>query len=471
MWKFLRQRKADDDASEPALSPQELWLARLRDPETREEAFATLTFDDNNVRGPNNALIQEAIGYATDGNPELRYAAMQLISHTLRDVETIRQSLLAAVVAGMTDESPDVREAVSDALDNIDATPLEYHRDGNLDWEAMGELLERGDVDATFLKTLSELGAIGLMRRLKTDDRELLQLSAELEGFTALPRLPADQPWAWEVAAAIATWDTPFPVDEPPEETWATYASLLLPGLDEPALRAPVIEALLALARTDELGPLVIADDAAFAALMTMPLSEHSQVMALLDQHRPEEWVHAIWDYIEGWLAANVPELYKDLRPGATPQDLFALEARLTRRVDVSLAASLSRHDGCALLHAGDDDLSVRRIIATIDRCMGDVHVLSGVDPEEHDPSVPAVSWHPAWVPIWTRGDGDLQALDLTRGRVLYVSHDGPAFRAVRASSYGAWLQQYLDDLRAGGYRVSLGTLKTDLPVWPRQTL
>jgi len=471
MWKFLRQRKADDDAAEPELSPQELWLGRLRDPETREEALATLTFDDNNVRGPNNELINAAIEYTADPDPEVRYAAMQLVSHTLREVEQIRHALMASVVRGMADESPDMREAVSDALDNIDDTPLEYHRDGNLDWEAMGALLERGEVDATFLKTLSELGAIGLLHHLKTDDPELLQLSAELEGFGALSRLPVDQPWAWQVAASVATWAEPFPEDEDPETIWATYAGLLLPGLNAPELRADVLPALASLASTDTLGPLVIANDEAFAALMTVGLSQQPAIMELLDRHRPADWINAIWDYIEGWLAANVPELYKTLRPGATRQDLFALEARLTRRVDVSLTTSLARHNGCDILHAGDEDLSIQRIIATIDQRMADVHVLSFVDPEEHDASVPAVSWHPAWVPIWTRGDGDLQALDLTSGRVLYVSHDGPAFRAVRASTYGAWLQQFLDDLREGGYRVSRGTLKTDLSVWPRQTL
>lgn len=469
MWKFLRRGNDDDELEDDDDDGEELtsddMLGFLADPETRLDALEELAHDDT-IRGPNIEILRKVLELGADSDPEVRSAVMDVVTLALSDVETIRVELQSHLVQGMTDDSAELREVVQGSLGHLTSDDVEALRD-ELDDEKIKMQLAAGEVSEEVIAALEELGANELLRALRSDDEDLMKLSAEARGFEALAELPTDERWAWEAAAAIAQLVEPFPLDEDPKECWTAYEKLLVPALATEETRAEAIEGLRALARTTDLGPLLVSNDEALEALLVLAIGEDVEVRELLAELCPSQFVDAVWDEIEEWLALNAPKLKTTLPVGASPEKLSALQELLGIELSRSLSASLARHDGCALVHAGDSDVSVANIIEEIHRRKEGVGV-PFEETEEHGPSVPAVLWHASWVPIWTRGDGDIQVLDMDSGRVLYLGHDGPLFRAERAHSYAGWLFQYLVDLREGHYRASEDGLDTDLPVWPR---
>ncbi len=53
-----------------------------------------------------------------------------------------------------------------------------------------------------------------------------------------------------------------------------------------------------------------------------------------------------VWNRIETWLRANAPETLRDLRSGATRDDIRAAEAALGVAFPDDMVASYLRHDG-----------------------------------------------------------------------------------------------------------------------------
>lgn len=455
MWTFLQRLLGRDREPEAYLSPEAL-LQALAEPEERLEALEHLREVPVRWRLDSD-LLEATTDLAGHGDPEVREEVVELLSDTLDELEQIREQLLSRLAARLADPSRDVRDEAAAALEQLEERDLCRLR-ASVEEDELAALVRRGAVSEALLEVLARMEATDLLAALGGSDPQLRCLGALLEGYHGLARLPAE-PWACPVALELAHTSPPFDEEELPETAWACYASHLLAALGDPERREEASAALAALAEHPELGPLMVADDRALEALVQLELAEHPELEELLARHRHAGWVRLIWRGIEAQLDDVGPQRRAALPPGAAPEDLARLEVCLERPLDPGLRASLERHDGLGAIHGCDGDFSVAEILACYAQQLEDARPLSGVDPREHDASVPEVSWDRAWVPIWARGDGDLQCLDLASGRVLYAGHEGPAFRAVRAESFGAWLHQFRDDLRAGS---------EDLPVWPR---
>jgi cell wall assembly regulator SMI1 len=136
----------------------------------------------------------------------------------------------------------------------------------------------------------------------------------------------------------------------------------------------------------------------------------------------------AIWADIEAWLDAHAPRAARELRPGATAAAIASLERALGRALPDDYKASLARHDGRVAL--------------------SDQEYLSTDAVAQRAASLRAVAaWDARWIPFASDSGGNLLCLD-ERGRVFAweAGDTGPV-----ASSFGAWLSQYRDDLLAGG--------------------
>ena len=76
-----------------------------------------------------------------------------------------------------------------------------------------------------------------------------------------------------------------------------------------------------------------------------------------------------------------------------------------------------------------------------------------------NDPSVKPDWWNKRWVPFLESGSGDCLCVDMdpaeagVPGQVIEFNHDYES-RPARASSLGAYLSEFLDDLRNDNYGV-----------------
>jgi cell wall assembly regulator SMI1 len=180
-----------------------------------------------------------------------------------------------------------------------------------------------------------------------------------------------------------------------------------------------------------------------------------------------------IWDRIHVWLAANAPTVLQSLRPGATDEQIRAAEREMGVTLPDDVKAAYRIHDGNAgasFLHG--------RYWNSLEEMVKDWRSLKALyddgESARSDVFVPGEAtrsdfWHPAWIPLAVREDGNFCALDLAPapdgdvGQILYWWRDMDSPRAVAHYSFTHWLDDFVEELEAGEwvYSEDFGGLAT----------
>jgi cell wall assembly regulator SMI1 len=172
--------------------------------------------------------------------------------------------------------------------------------------------------------------------------------------------------------------------------------------------------------------------------------------------------MQAIWTRIESWLEANAPEVLKTLNPGASEEQIKAVEDTLLIQFPDDFKSSYRIHNGQSLdggwLIDGREFLSLERIQ---EEWLGWKMLLDGKEFEGWkslpEPGVRPDWWNALWIPITFDGAGNHHCLDLDPapggkvGQIIYMWHDDLERGAI-AASFQDWLEGYATALEAGQY-------------------
>lgn len=168
------------------------------------------------------------------------------------------------------------------------------------------------------------------------------------------------------------------------------------------------------------------------------------------------------WTRIERWLEAHAPEPRGILNPGASEEEIAALEREVGLRLPDDVRESLRIHDGQApdapgLINACEL-LSTARIAGEW-RAWKELLDGGDFDDAESDPA-PGIRgdwWNAAWIPLTHDFGGNHDCLDLDpapggrAGQIISMWHDD-AERRVLAGSFREWLSAFADGLENGDY-------------------
>jgi cell wall assembly regulator SMI1 len=164
--------------------------------------------------------------------------------------------------------------------------------------------------------------------------------------------------------------------------------------------------------------------------------------------------VEALIGRLDGWLAANRPDYYTCLLPGATDAELDAFEARFSLKLPPAFRQFYRWRNG----QDGSCSASLWKnfMFAPLEAAAGSKQVcddLIGSDFE--DPRW----WRRGWVPFLDNGGGDHLCMDLaaedggTPGKLLVFYHDWE-HRPVKFHSLEAWLADLVESMEGGRYEV-----------------
>jgi cell wall assembly regulator SMI1 len=125
-----------------------------------------------------------------------------------------------------------------------------------------------------------------------------------------------------------------------------------------------------------------------------------------------------IWNRIESWLAVNAPELLKDLRPGATDEQIQEAEEFLSVKFSEDFKESSRIHDGqfnnvrSGLLYHWDF-LSLKGIMSEWETWKELLDSGEFVDiMSEPDKFIKNDWWNPKWIPLTHDLSGNHHCLD-----------------------------------------------------------
>jgi len=167
-----------------------------------------------------------------------------------------------------------------------------------------------------------------------------------------------------------------------------------------------------------------------------------------------------VWERIEKWFRAHVPNVLEDLYEGASDNDIKALEAQWGVVLPNDLRASLQIYDGEDGLHSIAAPwllFSLRQMALEVKDMRAFAQNQTDTGEMEARGPVKSMLWNSAWVPFAGDGSGNLLCVDLDpepaghRGQVIQWAAD-PPFIAVVAESFRAWLIQFADELSAGKF-------------------
>jgi cell wall assembly regulator SMI1 len=172
-----------------------------------------------------------------------------------------------------------------------------------------------------------------------------------------------------------------------------------------------------------------------------------------------------VWNRIERWLAANVPDILDGLNPGATMREIEETETFLGVTFPEDVRASYLIHNGQSSESGalfGTFQLLALENIRDEWSVWKDLLDAGDFDDARSEPDGPIVTdwWHPRWIPLTYNGGGDHHCLDLAPapggdvGQIIEMWHDDAA-RCVEARSFRAWLETYADELEQGHYSYS----------------
>jgi cell wall assembly regulator SMI1 len=168
------------------------------------------------------------------------------------------------------------------------------------------------------------------------------------------------------------------------------------------------------------------------------------------------------WSRIHRWLATHAPGILRDMRPGASPDEIRSAEDQLGCVLPKAARGWYAIHNGsesCALLEYWDFYSLAEAVGAW--KALKKIYDTGFFDEFHSDPVGPIRTewWHPAWIPITGEPRGDHLCLDLAprrgghKGQVISWVHD-ESVREVVAPTFSAWFEQLADGLEAGAYKV-----------------
>lgn len=170
--------------------------------------------------------------------------------------------------------------------------------------------------------------------------------------------------------------------------------------------------------------------------------------------------VGSAWERLERWYRERAPAVYADLQPGASGEEVEALQGRLGKRLPRDFVASLKRHNGAVAFHDGYRYLSTGALskVWAMMRSLKQQGAFSTYEPKASVKDVLQHTWWDVgWVPFAEDGQGNLICVDLNpgpggkRGQVIYWERvEGPL-----TSRYGSlfeWLWRYQHALYRGAY-------------------
>jgi cell wall assembly regulator SMI1 len=153
---------------------------------------------------------------------------------------------------------------------------------------------------------------------------------------------------------------------------------------------------------------------------------------------------------VDRWLAANRPDYYARLRPGATDAALDAFETRFSLRLPGPFRAFYRWRDG-----QGSDctaSFQNNRVFMSLGEAAEAKELLDGmIGADFEDPRW----WRRGWVPFLANGGGNHLCLDVTAedggepGQLIAFWHDWEN-RSVKFPNFEAWLGQLADFMEAG---------------------
>lgn len=186
-----------------------------------------------------------------------------------------------------------------------------------------------------------------------------------------------------------------------------------------------------------------------------------------------------LWGRLHAWAQTHAPAMTEDLASPASESEIAEVEAELGANLPESLKDSLKIHNGetdgwpCKVFADRGAYLSTQRIIEewksrrTITIDSDEIE-----DPESlirdnvisvHGPVTP-VMFDESWVPIMESNGDVFWALDFspapggTAGQIIEVDWESCSWSVI-AESFEQFLEQYVDDLEAGSYKLHGGLL------------
>lgn len=182
-----------------------------------------------------------------------------------------------------------------------------------------------------------------------------------------------------------------------------------------------------------------------------------------------------LWNRLENWLEQNAPDILANLNPGASLQEIEAIQNILGELPEDYIASCLihngQKQESPGLIPSGVGSIGGALIALGVSKdssfhtVLGEWTMLKELydsDPffrEEGDRLGNAIKnrwWVPRWIPITSSGGGDYDCLDLDPGedgewgQIITFYHDAYADQPVQTSSFRAWLEQIVEGLEQG---------------------
>ena len=180
--------------------------------------------------------------------------------------------------------------------------------------------------------------------------------------------------------------------------------------------------------------------------------------------------IENLWSRLEAWAGANAPEILSDLNPGATPEQITALESELGIALPDMFKASLAVHDGendgwpCKVFANHGAYLSTSRIVEEWRQRQQFGEDIEG-DPDEllrqdvitvEGPVKPKMFLRD-WVPFLECNGDVFWAMDFspaaggTAGQIIEVDWEGCSWKVV-ADSFADFFENYVTAIERGEY-------------------
>lgn len=187
-----------------------------------------------------------------------------------------------------------------------------------------------------------------------------------------------------------------------------------------------------------------------------------------------------LWERLEAWGKEHAPKMLEDLNPGASPEDLAALESALGRELPGSFRESLSIHDGesdgwpnkvfadLGAYHPSAAIVEQWRMRQQVAEQIGE-HFSDAERAEQIADGIISVTgavqpafFHRDWIPIMDCNGDVFWAIDFAPsdggelGQIIRVDLESCDWRVI-APSFEAFFAAYVASLEAGDYPIVEG--------------
>ncbi|MBD1875506.1 SMI1/KNR4 family protein [Nodosilinea sp. FACHB-131] len=190
-----------------------------------------------------------------------------------------------------------------------------------------------------------------------------------------------------------------------------------------------------------------------------------------------------LWHRFENWLEQNIPDALQTLNPGASSEEIEAIQNILGIKLPEDYIASCMIHNGQnqelpsltrwgTLLSLGvvkDSSFNTVRVEWEMLKSVYEEDWINEPEGNRQNNLVKGFWWIPQWVPIISDGSGNGLCLDLdpegngTRGQVIEFIHDSES-REVIAPSFRALFEQLVNGVEEGSivYNEEWGLISRD---------